>query len=343
VFFVASALTLLMSHESRAKRDQNPTAAFFVRRFMRIAPPFWLAAFGYLAYQGMGPRAGVPEGVLPGYILSTLAFVHGWHPHTINLVVPGGWSIAVEMNFYLLLPLLAPRIHNLKRSLMALVIALVVSVALSRGVESLLLGTRFAEKAGEFTYYWLPRQGPVFLLGFVLYYLMRELRERPANDRLRVLFEKHAHTIEFVALGVLLVMSCFNDRIRLAYLVFSVVFVVLALCLAQAPSTLLVNRFSRYLGKVSFSAYLTHFVVLDFLANPVNAWVDALHGAPESPLRFGLLLCCTVLATTLLSTIAYHAVELPGQRLGERVIAHYGWGPKPKGEPAAVPALKQAS
>ena len=36
--------------------------------------------------------------------LSTAFFLHGLHPEAINSVIPGGWSIAVEMTFYLFFP-----------------------------------------------------------------------------------------------------------------------------------------------------------------------------------------------------------------------------------------------
>jgi peptidoglycan/LPS O-acetylase OafA/YrhL len=104
LFFVVSALTLFMSYQARRQRDRRPLAAFFIRRLFRIAPLFWLAVPTYLAFLGTGPRDSAPTGIHLGQILATLAFVHGWYPTSINSVVPGGWSIAVEMNFYLLLP-----------------------------------------------------------------------------------------------------------------------------------------------------------------------------------------------------------------------------------------------
>jgi peptidoglycan/LPS O-acetylase OafA/YrhL len=96
---MASAFTLFPSMAQRRARDRHPVVAFFVRRFFRITPLFWLAIPLYLLYNGTGPGPYAPEGLRPWHVAVTAAFLHGWHPETIDSVVPGGWSIAVESSF----------------------------------------------------------------------------------------------------------------------------------------------------------------------------------------------------------------------------------------------------
>lgn len=56
---------------------------------------FWLAIPFFLLLNGKAPA----------WEVATIAlFVHGFHPQSINSVVPGGWSIAVEMTFYAVFP-----------------------------------------------------------------------------------------------------------------------------------------------------------------------------------------------------------------------------------------------
>jgi len=57
---------------------------------------FWLAIPFFLLLTGKGAPAWE--------VATTALFVHGFHPQTINSVVPGGWSIAVEMTFYAVFP-----------------------------------------------------------------------------------------------------------------------------------------------------------------------------------------------------------------------------------------------
>ena len=106
LFYIASALTLFLSLAARKQQEERANLSFFIRRFFRIAPAFYCAIIIYTAYYGMSVRYWAPNGLEWWYIPLTAFFMHGWHPETITSVVPGGWSIAVEMTFYLFVPYL---------------------------------------------------------------------------------------------------------------------------------------------------------------------------------------------------------------------------------------------
>jgi len=125
LFYIASALTIFLSMRGRAGED-DATRKFFIRRFFRIAPLFYLAMIAYLIGYGFGPRAGAPYGLNGWHILWTATFLNGWHPEMINSVVPVGWSIAVEMTFYLFAPLLFARIKNIRHALLLVLVALIL-------------------------------------------------------------------------------------------------------------------------------------------------------------------------------------------------------------------------
>ena len=132
LFFLASAITLCHSMASRMQADKYPVFYFFLRRFFRIAPLFWLAmVFYWTCPQSMPPgwyREWVGTDVQPSYFVLTALFLHGWHPFSFNCIVPGGWSIAVEMTFYVFFPLLFLWLHSLKRSAAAVLLGLLYSV-----------------------------------------------------------------------------------------------------------------------------------------------------------------------------------------------------------------------
>ena len=70
-------------------------------------PLFWIAIVFYLLVtRGRGIRNLAPDGVSASDVLLTFFFLHWASVTAFNSVVPGGWSIAVEMQFYLLFPLL---------------------------------------------------------------------------------------------------------------------------------------------------------------------------------------------------------------------------------------------
>jgi peptidoglycan/LPS O-acetylase OafA/YrhL len=108
LFFVASAITLCLSISGR---NEGSTYNFYIRRLFRIAPLYYLGIALYLSwgtlkvYMTTGQFSVTPQYNILG-VLTNVFFVHGFYPPANNNIVPGGWSIATEMTFYLLFPYL---------------------------------------------------------------------------------------------------------------------------------------------------------------------------------------------------------------------------------------------
>jgi peptidoglycan/LPS O-acetylase OafA/YrhL len=131
LFFVASAMTLFMSWHSR----NDGAKAFYIRRFFRIAPMYYLCLPIFLYFDGFGPTIYAPDGLSIRHILMALTFTHGFMPDTLNSVVPGSWSIADEMIFYAIFPLLiAIRVRWLMAAALTL-LATVVCVKIQQTVQ----------------------------------------------------------------------------------------------------------------------------------------------------------------------------------------------------------------
>jgi peptidoglycan/LPS O-acetylase OafA/YrhL len=110
------------------------------------------------------------------------------------------------------------------------------------------------------------------------------------------------------------------------YTCYGLGFGVFAYCLAQGTAKWLVNAPIRYLGMVSFSAYLWHFVILGSLIAVAASGIDPL-GLKSSPHGFAFF--CgffpfLVATTVLLSTITYRLVERPMISLGDRLLNKFG-------------------
>ena len=169
LFFVTSALTLSMSWVSR----KESALAFYSRRFFRIAPMFWLAIPFFVWLDGTGRTLYAPEGIGVRHIAMTAMFVHGLWPDTITSVVPGGWSVADEVIFYALFPVMVPAL--LQASWRSLIIVMVIAVVLGAQVSRLLDGfsdllpTSAQGVAGEYFSLWFPRQLPCFIFGVALF------------------------------------------------------------------------------------------------------------------------------------------------------------------------------
>ena len=176
LFFLLSAVTLLRSFALRSPEENFPVRNFFIRRLFRIAPLFWLGIVFYVWLFGCGPDVYAPNGIGVWHIASTASFLHGWYPTTINSVVPGGWSIAVEMTFYLCLPYLAGRLTSAWAAGSVFLYSLLAAAVLFFTMDTVLL--RWLPPQDDqlipwFLTMWFPSQLPVFLLGFVVYHALR--------------------------------------------------------------------------------------------------------------------------------------------------------------------------
>lgn len=76
--------------------------SFFIRRFFRIAPYYYIAGIMYVLYALFVEKNQVNF----LYVLSNFTFTNGIYLPAISYIPPGGWSVGVEMLFYLFLPIL---------------------------------------------------------------------------------------------------------------------------------------------------------------------------------------------------------------------------------------------
>jgi peptidoglycan/LPS O-acetylase OafA/YrhL len=318
LFFVASAFTLFSSLQQRSGSERRPILNYLLRRFFRIAPAFWLAVLFYTWWYGTGPQYWAPHGIGWPAVLSTVFFIHGWSPTTINSVVPGGWSIAVEMNFYLLVPVLFVYLTSLRRCVWFFMACLVGQAALNLAMQPVLLRLLAADEqylADLMRLMWLPSQMPVFAAGFVLYYALKPHFNSRTDDagltsRSWLSFPLLLPLLAALVLGLL--------RMAPASTFWGTLFAVLAARLALHPSPVLVNPFTGYLGSISYSGYLVHFVVID-VAERVVGRFTVIAGYPL--LHLAALYASAVVGVMLLATVTTRLIESPMRRIGRSLIA----------------------
>ncbi|WP_247458014.1 acyltransferase [Bradyrhizobium sp. 2] len=177
VFYFVSAMTMCLMWTQRTETD--PTRKFYIRRFLRIAPLFWLAIPVYLAVNGTGPSYNAPNGIGPLQVILTATFLHGFWPDSVNSVVPGDWSIAAEMTFYLVFPFVITAFGSRRHLYLALAIALhLVNVCLFKPWAFALFSAYYGPGHEAFVWNALHisflNQLPVFLVGCALFFSLRD-------------------------------------------------------------------------------------------------------------------------------------------------------------------------
>ncbi|WP_295882485.1 acyltransferase [uncultured Thiohalocapsa sp.] len=319
LFFVASALTLALSLSKRRDQDRFPIQDYFIRRFFRIAPLYYAAIVLYFFVHGLSSGQWPPPSHFTSAVGLNVLFLHAWNQYTVNSVVPGGWSISVEMTFYLLVPLLLSVIRDLRGALIATGLALLLSVTAAYAMH-LLAGLPWPVPNNSFLYYWLPTQLPVFMLGFALFFLIRDTGRsgaRPAADSPRASLVRLAVAAALFGIGA----ATMSYSALAAPVVFGTAAVFFAWALALHPWPLFVNRLLCHLGELSFSLYVVHFVFAWYLAPSVIQLLTGPAGLPEHwawsmPVSVGL----TLLLSAATATLTNRWIEQPGIDSGRRLI-----------------------
>jgi peptidoglycan/LPS O-acetylase OafA/YrhL len=310
LFFIASALTLMLSWHSR----NDGVSAFFIRRIFRIAPMFWLAIALFLSLDGLAPRGSAPLGIFWPHILAVVLLAHGFHPETISSIVPGGSTIAVEMTFYAVFPLLARSLRSWQGTALALAASIVAAALLypvTIGIFQVLTPQDSYDVLKAFSFAWFPTQLPAFLVGILIFHLMGNM-SRPLP---RAMLD-----IGSIIAGVAVItLPLATDSMKVLFVAYVLIFGLLVYCLSQGGGQFLVTAPIRYLGTISYSAYFWHFVVLrmiDWLEiSPYSRHYDA-----PGWLQFLVLLTIVAAFTVVFATVTYRWVEMPMIALG-RMLA----------------------
>lgn len=302
VFYFVSAMTMCLMWTQRAT-ESNPTRKFYVRRFLRIAPLFWLAIPVYLAVNGTGPSYNAPDGIGPLQVILTATFLHGFWPDSVNSVVPGDWSIAAEMTFYLVFPFVITAFGSRRHLYLALAIMLhLVNVCLFKPWAFALFSAYYGPSNEAFVWNALHisflNQLPVFLVGCALFFSLRDG------------FAKSDAAIfaAFVAL------SYAADRATGSH-EFNYLMINLVLGAGVAGCIRFAIRWRplEALGRNSYSMYLSHFAVIYGLR---QVW-------PLADGLISLLLAYVVIAALsyVVARATWHLIERRTQDLAHRLTS----------------------
>ena len=186
-FFILSALTLFLSMKQRTTLGEFGQRDFLIRRFFRIAPLFYLAAIIYSARDVIlnhFSTGGYQDFELLPFTSTFLLVTNGLNPSWINLVVPGGWSITVEMTFYLFVPLLFRKIKSLRGSIVFTVFTFLIAFFANYVYTIIAAGHISENKLDSYLFYWFPNQLPVFSLGILVYFLIEKTQKINLSKKL---------------------------------------------------------------------------------------------------------------------------------------------------------------
>jgi peptidoglycan/LPS O-acetylase OafA/YrhL len=305
LFYALSGFVLAYGYLDKLN-DRSQVLKFFLRRFFRIAPLFYCMLIVWMVATWI--KWGTFSATYHDLVLNA-SLLFGLVPGKHESIVWAGWSIGVEVLFYLLFPILAVLVRSLRSGALALALSILVSSSFFTVASGL--------NIGSYAYMNIITHLPNFLSGVLAFLIWRHLGFRKSAwlgilllmiallGALAVIYVPSTYQVLMLASGV-----------RLDLYIWSLLFICLILSQCMLPNRILVNRFSEGVGRDSFSVYLWHPLIIVLLVD-VYARLGERLGA--GLLNFLACAIVTVFAIRLVSYYSFRFIETPGINLGKRL------------------------
>jgi peptidoglycan/LPS O-acetylase OafA/YrhL len=310
LFFVVSAFTLCLSTDARSRDETSPISNYFLRRFFRIAPLFYVWILVYCIRDKL-----VFDVVHPlGEIARSVFFVLNLFPGHEQGFVWASWTLGVEMLFYLLFPIAFWFADNIGKAGAIFFCALLLRAAWQAAVPLLVKDPSAAQTFYNFS---LLHHLPTFVFGIFVYRVYRLLNFEAAR-------QVGAGYFLVGIFGVILAAICYGliglgpfDGLTVE----AVLYGSLLLGLSVTAPKLLVNRVTCFFGKISYSVYLSHATTLYFMS---KIFASVYSHIPYVTIAYCASLAIALAVVTPLSYITYKYIETPGNGVGRAIIKYRG-------------------
>lgn len=312
LFYVISAFSLYLSLHSRFS-ERHLIKKYFVRRFFRIAPLWWFAIVIYMFLYLVGYNIFF-EKVEVWQVVAAFLFLHGMHPCSISQVVPGGWSIAVETGFYMILPLVFIYAGNIFGVFRLFVISIILENILRRVLIYILPGifpNIGFESFHHYSDYWLISQLPIFMAGILSFYFFNffsyESQKRKSN------FDKWLLVLFLLMIIAFINTVTFKNIIKNDVL-YGITFAFIVPILICRQISFIISKIFLFFGTISYSLYLMHGASIIIIKNIISQ-----NFVIKSDFFFVFSFILLVMLTTLISIFTHKLIETPGMNLGKKV------------------------
>ncbi len=245
IFFIVSGIIILISLEKK-----RSFYIFIRNRLIRIVPTYWFFTLVLLTLSIMFPAFVVADWTAES-LLKSLFFIEHDHPK-YNIAVPlltVGWTLNIEIVFYLLCAISAGLFKQHWSSLVIIILLF----------SNTLWNVKFMSFFFDSKYLW------EFAAGMVLGRLYID-GKIPDNNALGfALFT--VVLVSFITLG---------PKTQATFILLPIM-VLGAMCLKEKMLNNKISQSFEFLGKVSYSTYLCHSIILQFLAKHFNSNPGSMH------------------------------------------------------------------
>lgn len=277
---------------------------YYLRRFFRIGPLFYFMLLViYCFLKILNPNFSFSLSDL----LINVTFTFGLVPGKNESLVWAGWSVGVEVIFYIIFPLILV-VHHSKTFCF---ISMVFSFYISKLVFSSFLSL------GSFAHTNILNQMPFFIAGIFAYRVWEE-------DNFKISVSKGvSFYCSALILGLCLWYLPFTNHNfsvqGINGLLWGLTFTSLILALCYWPHRLSTNRVVYFLGNISYSLYLIHVLVISILSVLGTYNIISRNFENDNIINmFSIIL--TLCISILFATLTYNFIEITGIKFGKNFI-----------------------
>ncbi|MDD4870069.1 MAG: acyltransferase [Kiritimatiellae bacterium] len=295
LFFLISAYSLCLTMPRHIKTGRW-LLSFYTHRVCRVLPLFYtvlLITTYFFISRGVD--------IAWGSVLINISCLFNFIPGEEQSVVMAGWTIGVEILFYAIFPILYKCFNTLPKSLILFAGSMIIGITAKHFITD------------QTFYQWnILRHAPIFTGGMVLFHTIQRVQSNS------VLFRNLMGWT--LCLGFLPAYIFFNTLVTIpgmGYYVQLIPFGILLAGFSLTPPRVLVSPATAFLGKISYSIYLLHPLLVKKLA-PIYPWIYALNLGETASLAL-----CAFLTLLILLPLAYMSfvyIEQPGIALGKRIV-----------------------
>lgn len=308
LFFVISGFVIALSAfkllDNRAPRF---TASFMRRRFARIVPLHYLTGLIFVMFC-IPSLLFEPTRWL--HAITHLTFTHNFLPNTHGSINGANWSLGTEMQFYLLIALIAPW---LRRTPPLLILVSGLIVAWTWRAVCFWYLHRHAATVDGFKMFFISTQLPGMLDEFAMGVFLARIYVDDQEGKFKGFLSKFRWLLPLIAGGIIYlalhrfwqVANYWDNFWQVTFwrssLALSCLLTLISACALSDSWFKTITRPLRYLGTISYGIYLWHLpIILALKTVPIG-----------DPVRFSQYALVMIL---LFATLSWHFFEKPMQQ-----------------------------
>lgn len=305
IFFVISAFSLYLSTTKRIG-SSHWIKAFYIRRFMRVAPLFYFMCLVYILY------IPLKFGVFINWkdIIINITFLYNFFPGKHESIVWAGWTLGVEMLFYVLLPIIMLKVRTFIGTTLLLMVSVIVSNYffgyISKAID--IPGYAYMSFVGSFA---------IFIYGIVTYKIYVYLKDM--NEKYRNIYSVICYFLLVVMTFICVTFyKPFSEIFYNRSYYWGIVFMLLILTQCLKPTPILDNALFRRCGELSFSIYLVHPIVI-YNLSPIYIYIYSIRKFDDG---LSFVLCCLITLGVVypLSVVLNKFIESKGVHVAESYL-----------------------